>query len=127
MARTTVLQGLNQALANHYGIGTQKPVNAMCLSNIGALAANTTTVAAATNKVCNALAATPVPTPASGLVTSTAVFTAAQINGKAFTTITLHTDGAGNFTGVYGGVDGQSFTFTGVDITVDVQDTYASA
>lgn len=124
MARKTVDQGLAQLGANNYGIGAVKPVNAMCLSNFGTLGAGVTTVASATNKVCNALLATPVP--AGTKVTSTAKFTAAQIDGKAFTNITLHFNGAGAFDGLYGGIDGQSFTFTGVDITVDVEDTFTS-
>lgn len=125
MASITTNQGLQFANQNNAGIGAANPVDAIGLSDIGALSAGTTSITAATNKHVNALDAT--PTIAAQTVTYQATFTPAEIDGVTWTTITLHHNGADNFDEVYGGVDNQSFQYTGLTLTVKIEDEYTSA
>lgn len=124
MARWTDL-GIQDMIDNHLGITASDVVDAMGVSNFGTILAGTTTIAAATFKDVNALDATPTRSGLTGTIVAS--WTAAEINGNNITTITAHNDGAGVFTGVQYGVDGQDLTFNGVDITIELDCTGASA
>ena len=125
MASRITNQGLEDSLDVTFGIIAADPVDAMGVSDFGSLAAATVSIAAATNKQINALDTT--PTRAGQTVTCKATFTTAQANFN-ITTITLHNDGAGVATGVFGGIDGQSITKnSGFSLTITVKVTYATA
>lgn len=113
MARLIVNQGLQDSLTSDYS--TLNTIDSMCVSNFGTLLAATTTVAAATSKDTNLLTST---SRTGQVQTSIGDWTTAEAN-FAITTITLHRDGVGAFTGLYGGIDGQSLTKT-VDATLKI-------
>ena len=125
MARITVNQGLQESLDNEWGLQALDAIDAMCVSNFGTLSSTTTTVAAATSKDANGLDAGTSRT--NQTVTVTATWGTGEANFQ-ITTVTLHRDGVGAFTGVYGGVDGQSVTKT-VDFSLKITmtDTRTSA
>ena len=117
--------GITDMEDNHFGIAAVDVADAMSVSNFGTLLAGTTTIAAATFKDTNAFDATPTR---SGLtVTSIASWTNAEITGQNITTIAIHNDGAGAYTGVQCGVWGLDMTLVDVDITVEMDTTGASA
>lgn len=125
MASIITDQGLQDSLDMTFGITAQDAVDAMGVSDYGALIAATTNITSATNKVVNALDAT--PTRSGQTVTTIATFATGQAN-FTITTITLHNDGAAAYTGVYGGVDNQSLTKTSdFSLTITMKVTYASA
>lgn len=128
-ASVYVDQGFHDMMDNHYNVGgTGSGVNrtvSMGASNFGALATTTTSIAAATFSQVNLFDSNPTR---SGLTTTfICTFTDAQITGQQLTTFTVHNDGAGVDTGVQFGVDGQDLTYSGVDVTVEMDVTGASA
>lgn len=125
MAKLTVNQGLGESLDNDYGLQALDAIDAMCVSNFGTLLTTTTTVAAATNKDTNVFDA--LPTRSGQVVTAITTWGTGEAN-FAVTTVTLHRDGAGAFTGVYGGVDGQSITKNpDLSLKLTMTDTRSSA
>lgn len=104
MAKLIVNQGLQESLDNDYGLQALDAIDSMCVSDFGTLLAATTSVAAASNKDCNLLTSA----SRSGQVVTTVGDWGTGEANFTITTITLHRDGAGAYTGLYGGVDGQS-------------------
>lgn len=124
MASKIVDQGLQKSLDATFGIGVADPVDAMGVSDFGTLLAGTTSIAAAVNKDVNALDSP--PTRAGNVVTCVGLWGTAEAN-FTITTVTLHHDGAGVNTGVYGGIDGQSIAKTsGFSLRITTTITYAS-
>lgn len=123
MASRVTDQGLQDSLDNSFGIAASDPVDAMGISDFGAIAAGTTSIAAAANKDVNLLSSA---TRTGQTVTVVGVWGTGEGN-FTITTITLHNDGGGAFTGVYGGVDNQSLTKTSDFIlTITMKITYAT-
>lgn len=121
MASRITDQGLQDSLDCTFGITAADPVDAMAVSDFGVLAATTTTIGTATNKVIKAFDAT--PTRSANTVTCKTTYATTEAN-FAITTVTLHNDGAGVATGLFGGIDAQSITKTAdfsLTITVKVQ------
>jgi hypothetical protein len=106
VAKITVNQGLQVSIDNDYGNAAVNIIDAMAVSDFGTLLAGTTSIAAATNKDANALTSS---TRSGQVNTAIGDWTTGEAN-FAITTITLHRGGAGVFTDVYGGIDGQSLT-----------------
>lgn len=124
MASIVTNLGLQDSLENTFGIAND-PIDAMGVSDLGGLAAGTTSIAAASNKDVNAFDST--PTRNAQTVSCVATWGTSEAN-FTITDITLHNDGAGANTGVYGGVDSQSITKTSdFTLTITMQITYASA
>lgn len=108
-------QGREDGVDNWVGNITD-PIDAMGVSNFGALAAGTTTIGAAVFKVVNVLSS---KTRTGQTVTTVGDFPKAEINGQQITTITLHNDGNDAFTGVQGGIDNQNATLDNIDLTFE--------
>lgn len=124
MASLITNTGLQTSLDLTFGIGCETAIDAMGISDFGCIAAGTTTIAAATNKDVNSFDAT--PTRCAQTVSAVATFSTSEGN-FTITTITLHNDGAGAFTGVYGGIDNQSITkTTDFTLTITMNITYTS-
>lgn len=125
MASIITDQGLEDSLDMTFGITAQDAVDAMGVSDFGGINATTTSIAAASNKEVNVFDST--PTRSGQEVTCVATFGTSEANFN-ITDITLHNDGVGANTGVFGGIDNQSLTKTSdFSLTITLKVTYASA
>lgn len=115
-------QGLQKSADVDFGLAAADPIDAMSISNFGTLLAATTTIAAATQKASSAIT----NTRAGNVVSSKGTFGTAT-GSITVTTIALHRDGVGSYTGVYGGVDALSIQKdNSYTMEPTIQTTYSS-
>lgn len=119
MADLWTYDGLNQSLRNDLGIGTLNIIEFMALTDYGAFAQNVSDLSSATDKATGAFDATPTLDTGTRTATCTRTFPQADINGKSFTNISVHR--ANDYTEMAAGIDGQNFTYNGLDLKVNVQ------
>lgn len=123
MAKLIVNQGLQVSLDNDYGNVAVNIIDAGAVSDFGTLLAATTTIAAAANKLANALTSS----SRSGQVQTSVLDILTSEGNFTITTLTLHRGGNDVFTDVYGGIDAQSFLKTSdAALKVTVTDTRTS-
>lgn len=103
MASRITDYGLQKSADADFGLAAADPIDAMSISNYGSVLAATTTVAAATQKASSAVTST----RAGNVVSSVATF-GTSTGLIVISTLCLHRDGVGVYTGVHSGVDGLS-------------------
>lgn len=101
--------GLGVLLDSVFGIGSLNQIDAMGVSNFGAIQADTISINAAGNKLVKTFDST--PTRLDNVVTCMCTFATNEAN-FTINTITLSNNGANDYGGIVGGVDGQAITKT---------------